>query len=63
MFIGWLVGWNAQWNIYPFSLFYVKSSFDIYAKYIGFRLVGFYCISTIEGYLMSNPPYTYMLNI
>ena len=28
-----------------------------------FGLVGFYGISTIVGYLMSNPLYTYMLNI
>ena len=26
-------------------------------------LVGFYGISTIEGYLMPNPLYTYILNI
>ena len=28
-----------------------------------FGLVGFYVISTIEGYLMPNPFYTYALNI
>ena len=31
--------------------------------YIGFDLIGFYCISTIVGYLMLNPIYTYMSNI
>ena len=35
----------------------------VYIKYIGFVLVGFYGISTIVGYLMSNPLYTYILNI
>ena len=34
----------------------------IYIKYIGFGLVGFYGISTIVGYLMPNPHYTYILN-
>ena len=28
-----------------------------------FSLVGFYGISTIVGYLMPNPMYTYVLNI
>ena len=28
-----------------------------------FRFIGFYGISTILGYLMSNPLYTYILNI
>ena len=34
----------------------------IYIKYIWFGLVGFYGISTIIGYLMPNPLYTYILN-
>ena len=34
-----------------------------YIKYIGFDLVGFYGISTIVGYLMPNPLYTYILDI
>ena len=29
-------------------------------KYIGFGLVGFYGISTIEGYLMPTPVYIYI---
>ena len=44
-------------------LFNAKSSVYIYIKYIGFGLVGFYGISTIVGYLMSNHLYTYILNI
>ena len=31
----------------------------IYIKYIGFGLIGFYGISNIVGYLMSNPLYIY----
>ena len=34
-----------------------------YIKYVEFGLVGFYGISTIVGYLMPNPLYTYILNI
>ena len=30
---------------------------------IWFGWVGFYVISTIVGYLMSNPLYTYILNV
>ncbi len=36
--------------------------YNIHIKYIGFGLVGFYGISTIVGYLMPNPLYTYILN-
>ena len=32
-------------------------------EYIGFGWVEYYGISTIEGYLMPNPLYTYVLNI
>ena len=35
----------------------------VYIRYIGFVLVWFYGTSTIVGYLMSNPLYTYILNI
>ena len=40
-------------------------SLDYYhiIKYIYFVLVGFYSISTIVGYLMPNPLYTYILDI
>ena len=38
-----------------------KSSLYIYIKYIWLGLVAFYCISTIVGYLMPNPLYTYIL--
>ena len=47
----------------PFWLFNAKSSLYIYIKYTGFGLVGFYGISTIVGYLMPNPLYTYILDI
>ena len=45
----------------PCKLFNAKSS--LYIKYIGFGLVGFYGISTLVGYLMPNPQYTFILNI
>ena len=51
------------WHINHCRLFNVKSSLYIYIKYIGFGLVGFYGISTIVGYLMPNPLYTYILSI
>ena len=35
----------------------------IYIKYVRFGLVGFYGISTIAGYLMPNPLYTYISNM
>ena len=56
------VGW-VLWNINHYMLFNAKSSLYIYIKYIKFRLVGFYGISTIIDYLMPNPLYTYILNI
>ena len=43
------------WHINHCRLFNAKSSLYIYIKYIGFGLVGFYGISTIVGYLLSNP--------
>ena len=58
----WLVG-LVLWHINHCRLFNAKSSLYIYIKYIGFDLVGFYGISTIVGYLMPNPLYTYILNI
>ena len=57
----WL-GW-VLWHINHCRLFNAKFSFYIYIKYIGFELVGFYGISTIVGYLIPNPIYTYILNI
>ena len=51
------------WHINHCRLFNAKSSLYIYIKYIGFDPVGFYGISTIVGYLMPNPLYTYILNI
>ena len=55
-------GW-VLWHINHCRLFNAKSSLYIYIKYIGFGWVGFYGISTIVGYLMSNPLYTYILDI
>ena len=57
----WL-GW-VLWRINHHRLFNAKSSLYIYIKYIGFGWVGFYGISTIIGYLMPNPLYTYISNI
>ena len=51
------------WHINHCRLFNAKSSLYIYIKYIWFGLVWFYGISTIVGYLMPNPLYTYILNI
>ena len=51
------------WHINHCRLFNTKSSLFIYIKYTGFSLVVFYEISTIVGYLMPNPLYTYILNI
>ena len=57
-----LFGWVLR-HINHCRLFNAKSSLYIYIKYIGFCLVGFYGISTIVGYLIPNPLYTYILNI
>ena len=48
------------WHINHCWLFNAKSSLYIYIKYKGFGLVGFYGISTIVGYLMPNPVFTYI---
>ena len=55
--------WFGLRHINYCGLFNAKSSLYIYIKYIWFGLVGFYGISTIVGYLMLNPLYTYILNI
>ena len=55
-------GW-VLWHINQCRLFNAKSSLYIYIKYIRFGLFGFYGISTIVGYLMPNPLFTYILNI
>ena len=55
-------GW-VLWHINHCRLFNAKSSLYIYIKYIQIGLVGFYGISTIVGYLIPNPLYTYILNI
>ena len=51
------------WHINHSRLFNFKSSLYIYIKYKGFGLCWFYAISTIVGYLIPNPLYTYILNI
>ena len=51
------------WQINHCRLFNAKCSLYIYIKYIWFCLVWFYGKSTIVGYLMPNPLYTYILNI
>ena len=54
-------GW-VLWHINHCRLFNTLSSFS-YIKYVGFGLVDFHGISTIVGYLMPNPLYTYISNI
>ena len=51
------------WHINYCWLFNAKSSLFVYIKYIEFGLVGVYGISIIVGYLMSNPLYSYILDI
>ena len=60
-----VLGWcdKVLWHINHCRLFNAKSSLYIYIKYIWFGWVGFYGISTIVGYLMPNPLYTYILDI
>ena len=57
----WL-GW-VLWHINPCRLFNANSSLYVHIKYVTFDCVGFYDISTIVGYLMPNPLYTYILDI
>ena len=51
------------WHINHCRLFNDKSFLCIYIEYIGFGLIAFYGISTIVGYLMTNPLNAYILNI
>ena len=55
-------GFVVLWHIDDCRLFNTKSSLYIH-KYKGFSLIGFYGLLTLIGYLMSNPLYTYILNI
>ena len=55
--------YNCIMWLYNCRLFNAKFSLYINIKYIPFGLFGFYDMSTIAGYLMSNPFYTYILNI
>ena len=54
---------RAFWHINHCRLFNAKSSLYIYVKFIGFGWVRFYGKSTLVGYLMPNPLYTYILNV
>ena len=52
---GW-VGWIGFYDISTIDgLFNAKSSLYIYIKYMWFRLIRFYGILTLIGYLMPNP--------
>ena len=51
------------WHINYCRLFNANVSLYIYIKYMKFSLTGFYGISTMVGYLMPTPLYTYILNI
>ena len=62
LYIIFWFGW-VLYHINHYRLFNAKSFLYIYIRYIGFGLVGFYGTSTIVGYLMPNPLYTYILNI
>ena len=57
-----LVGW-VLWYINLCRLLNAKSTLYIYIKYTWFGLVGFYGISTLVGYLMSNSLNTYIIII
>ena len=57
-----LFGW-VLCHIQYCRLFNAEPLLYIYIKYIWFDVVGLYAISSILGYLMLNPLYTYMLNI
>ena len=51
------------WHMNNGGLLNDKSSLYIYIRNIWFGWVWFYDISTIGGYLMPNPLYTYILDI
>ena len=53
MYMIWF-GW-VLWHINIVGYLMPNLVLNIYIKYIGFGLVGFYGISTIVGYLMQNP--------
>ena len=58
VWLGWIL-----WHINHCRLFNAKSSLYVYIRHIWFCLVWIYGISTIGGYLMPNPIYTYTLNL
>ena len=51
------------WGFNHCRLFNVKSFLYRHIAYIGFGLVGFYGVSIIKGYLVSNPFYSNILHI
>ena len=55
-------GWDL-WHMNHCRLLKAKISSYIYIRYICLGLVGFYGISTIVGYLMPDPLYTYISDI
>ena len=59
----WFLYCLVLWHINHYRPFNVKSSLYIHIKYIWFDFLCFYDISTIIGYLMLSPLYTYILNI
>ena len=54
-----LVGWFCNMSILRGLFHVIVSLIDL----VWFGLISFYGISTIVGYLMPNPLYTYILNI
>ena len=63
LYIYWISLCCIFWHICDWRLFNAKSTIHIYIHHIWFGLVEFYGISTIVGYLIPNPLYTYILNI
>ena len=61
IYMFWFAG--VLWHINHCRLFNTRSSLYIYIIYICFGLLGFYDISTIVGYLIPDPLYTYILYI
>ena len=56
------LGWLILWYVKPLLSYLIPKSFFFFLQLYS-RLVGLYGISTIVGYLISNPLYTYILNI
>ena len=54
-----MIWFGRVYGIYTIVGYSMPYPIYIYIKYIGFGLVGFYCISTIVYYLMSSKSYIY----